>query len=73
VADRTRFFFDDVKDAADALVLVLEHARNHKDVQFRFGPTTAPAILQSGLWLEGQIADLADSIGKKILAVRHDE
>lgn len=70
---RFRFFFDNLKAAAEFLVEVLEYARNHKEVDFRFGPTSAQAALASGLWMEGQIKDLADSLDKIPGVVRERE
>lgn len=70
---RSRFFFDSLQSAALGLIALLEHARNNKEVDFRFGPTSAPAILENGLWLDGQIDDLADTLEEISGAVRHDE
>ncbi len=71
---RSRFFFPALEEAADALVEVLQYARDHKGVHYRFGPLIAKEALENGLWLDGDIEELADTLDNKIpAAVRHDE
>ena len=70
---RARIFFTDLASAADGLVTVLQYARDNKEVDYRFGPLTAQGVLENGLWLEGQIDDLADTLEQDSGAVRYDE
>lgn len=73
MADRSRFFFDDLNSAATGLLIVIQHARNNRHLDYRFGPMSAANVLENGLWLEGQIEELADSLEQVSGAVRHDE
>lgn len=74
MADRTRIFFDNTSSAAAGLIEVLQYARDNKEDSFRFGPRTAAGILDSGLWIEGQIDGVATMVENKILgSTRHDE
>jgi len=61
-----RIFFDSLPAAAEGLLELLQHSRDNGKVQFKFGPTSAPSILESGLWMDGDIEPLADSIENKI-------
>ena len=70
---RARFFFDNLNSAATGLLIVLQHARNNRHLDYRFGPMAASSVLENGLWLEGQIEELADSLEQVSGAVRHDE
>lgn len=71
---RARFFFPALEDAGEAIIEVLQHARKHKGIQYEFGPLTAADVLENGLWLDGDIEDLAATLDNKIpAAVRHDE
>lgn len=70
---RARFLFDSLASAALGLIEVLEYARAHEDKDFRFGPTKAASVLESGLWIDGDILELSDSLDEVSGAVRYDE
>lgn len=67
-----RFFFHDLAAAAQALIVVLTHARRTKDL-YRFYGLSAPAILQSGLVLEGEVDGVSALIEAIPGTTRYDE
>lgn len=72
VSTTSRFFFPDEPTAAEALLVVLEHAREAESF-YRFYGLSVPAILQSGLVLEGDIADVAALVEAVPGTTRYDE
>ena len=58
-----RFFFPDISGAAEGLIAVLEHAR-HTENNFSFGPIDVRQIFESGLWIDGDGAVVADIVGR---------
>jgi hypothetical protein len=68
----TRFFFDQLDVAAEALILVLEDARE-TDAKYSFGGLSAQQIYASGLILEGEIDAIAAKVEELPGTTRHDE
>lgn len=68
----TRFYFDGLDAAAQALLTVILHARDTED-EYRFGGLSAEAILTSGLILEGQIEEVASKVEKIAGSSRYDD
>ena len=58
-----RFFFDSLDVAVEALVIVLEDARE-TDKEYSFGSLSAQQVLASGLVLVGDAKHLSDKLIK---------
>lgn len=56
-----RVMVDSVESAAEALVAVLEHARSSKS-DYEFGPINAESVMRVGLFLDGEIEGVLDSV-----------
>lgn len=52
---------DSVESAAEALVAVLEHARYSK-ADYEFGPINAESVMRVGLFLDGEIEGVLESV-----------
>lgn len=67
-----RFLFDSTAAVAEALIILLTHARSTRD-QYRFYGLNVNAVLQSGLVLEGQIDAVSALLEKVPGTTRYDE
>lgn len=56
-----RWVFDSTSAAAEALEVVLKHARGSED-HFVFGGITVGQLVNAGLWVEGTVDGLAPKL-----------
>lgn len=72
MANRTvRFFFSDIADAAEALLLTLHDMRS-SGVYYSISGLTAESILQSGLTLTGEIDGVVAKLNQIPSAVSYE-
>jgi hypothetical protein len=67
-----RFQFDSQRSAAQALKVVLEHARSGNE-KFTFGGLSLASLTADGLWLHGDIETLLPHLEAVPGAVRQDQ
>lgn len=67
-----RFFFESLAGAVEALLVVLEDARE-TDYSYRFGSLSADQVFMSGLMLVGQIDDVASKLEQIEGTTRYDD
>lgn len=65
-----RFFFDSLESAVDALITVMEDARD-TDKVYEFGSLSAKQILASGLVIRGEASQVVAKVQKIPGAVLH--
>lgn len=68
----TRFYFDSLEAAAQALLTVILDARA-TDSEYSFGGLSANSLLTSGLILEGDIEEVAAKVEKVPGSSRWDD
>lgn len=68
----TRFYFDTLEAAAQALLTVVLDARSSEH-EYRFGGLSANSLLTSGLILEGDIEEVAAKVEKVSGSSRWDD
>lgn len=67
-----RFLFDSTEAAASALLVVLQYARQSTD-NFEFGGLTLASLVESGMWMTGDVAGVAALVDRVPGAVRQAE
>lgn len=67
-----RFLFDSTEAAAQALLTVLQYARETTD-DFEFGGLTLVSLVESGMWLTGDVSEVAKRLDEVPGAVRQVE
>ena len=72
VSESVRFYFDTPVAAAAGLLTVLLDARETEST-YRFGGLNKDVIFTSGLWIEGEIQEVAAKVAALPGAVRQDE
>lgn len=72
ISTTSRFYFDSIDTAAQALLTVLEDARE-TERYYSFGSLTASQILSSGLLLTGEIDEVVAKLEQIPDVTRYDE
>lgn len=67
-----RFFFDSLAGAVEALLVVLEDARE-TEYSYRFGSLSADQVFASGLMLIGEIGEVASKLEQIEGTTRYDD